>query len=129
MRAVTRGLGMPRPLLLLLFGPGFGPSRSFDGVREVYQARLRAGADAGRFAPSPADPSADPKGWRDGVMASWNEASDGLERAVGGWSERALDFLRLPHPLLGKLRVREMLFFSLYHEAHHLRLVAERIGR
>jgi hypothetical protein len=33
---------------------------------------------------------------------------------------------RLPHPLLGKLTVREMLFFTVYHNAHHLDQVASR---
>jgi hypothetical protein len=36
------------------------------------------------------------------------------------WSEDDLDNHRLPHPLLGKLTVREMLFFTLYHIQHHM---------
>ncbi len=29
----------------------------------------------------------------------------------------------LPHPLLGKLTIREMLYFTIYHVAHHKELV------
>ncbi len=50
----------------------------------------------------------------------------GLVGKIPGWSEAALDRYRLPHPLLGKLTVREMLFFTLYHNAHHLDQVAGR---
>jgi hypothetical protein len=31
-----------------------------------------------------------------------------------------LDRLRLPHPGLGLLTVREMLLFTLYHNTHHV---------
>jgi hypothetical protein len=34
----------------------------------------------------------------------------------------------MPHPLLGKLTVREMLLFTLYHNLHHVQNVARRKG-
>ncbi len=60
------------------------------------------------------------------VLGSWREAVSGLAAKVPGWSEHALDLYRLPHPLLGKLTVREMLLFTVYHNAHHLEQVASR---
>jgi hypothetical protein len=48
---------------------------------------------------------------------------------MGGWSERQLDRIRLPHPVLGKLSVREMLFFTLYHNQHHIEAVKRRLTR
>jgi uncharacterized damage-inducible protein DinB len=51
-----------------------------------------------------------------------------LVRAAGRWSERALDARQLPHPLLGKLTVREMLFFTLYHNRHHVDVVKRRMA-
>ena len=38
--------------------------------------------------------------------------------------EKQLDAYLLPHPLLGKLTLREMLYFTIYHVEHHGRLVA-----
>lgn len=49
-----------------------------------------------------------------------------LVEALRKWNEKSLDKLRLPHPLLGKLTVREMTFFTLYHDRHHLRSVRQR---
>ena len=43
------------------------------------------------------------------------------------WGELALDRYRLPHPLLGRLTVREMLLFTLYHSVHHFNLVSTRV--
>jgi hypothetical protein len=31
-----------------------------------------------------------------------------------------MDYHVLPHPLLGPLSVREMLFFTVYHNTHHV---------
>ena len=35
------------------------------------------------------------------------------------FSEKQLDTFILPHPLLGKLTLREMLYFTIYHAEHH----------
>src|SRR3954463_11541816 len=45
-RAVTRGLEMPRWLLWLRFGPAGAPPRTFSGLRDAYGARLAAGGRA-----------------------------------------------------------------------------------
>lgn len=39
------------------------------------------------------------------------------------YSEAALDTLCIPHPLLGKLSVREMFYLMSYHPLHHLKQI------
>lgn len=123
-------LGLPKLLLGLRFGRGASASRRFAELRELYRTTLReTGATAGRFAPTPqaAPPdAAAAEAFQREVLARWRGAVTGLTRRVPGWSEAALDRYRLPHPLLGKLTVREMLFFTVYHNAHHLDQVASR---
>jgi hypothetical protein len=126
---LVRALGMPKPFLFLLFGPQRRDSRTFPDLREVYRAKLASGGTAGRFAPSPQPAPADPEAWRTQVIATWHGAHEALLPQIAPWKEPALDRYRLPHPLLGRLSVREMLFFTLYHNAHHLRLVASRVKR
>jgi len=41
---------------------------------------------------------------------------------------QSLDKFMLPHPLLGKLAVREMLFFTMYHNLHHVNNVRRQRG-
>ncbi len=126
-RALISGLSLPNLALGFMFGRSPDPSRSFPVVREVYRARLQIGGSAGRFAPSARPLPADPGAWQSEVLSSWSKTASALRGAATGWAEPALDRYRLPHPLLGRLTVREMLFFTLYHDAHHLNLVASRV--
>jgi DinB family protein len=125
-RAVARALSLPRLFALVAFGPAFRPSRPYAEVVETYRAALAAGGRAGRFAPAPRTPPADLEEWREEIMRHREEAARALVRGLERWSERALDRCRLPHPLLGKLTVREMLFFTLYHNLHHVHVVERR---
>lgn len=125
---LVRALGLPKLVLRFKFGRSASPSRTFPVIREVYRSRLQAGGTAGRFAPSPQPIPSDPESWRLQVLESWRGAASALHARVPGWSEAALNRYRLPHPLLGPLTVREMLFFTLYHNAHHLNLVASRVA-
>ncbi|WP_145979260.1 DinB family protein [Gemmatimonas phototrophica] len=128
MRAVTQGLQLPRVVLLVAFGRATAPSRPYAAVREVYRARLAQGASAGRFAPRPHAAPSNPEDARARTMAAHAAAVASLCDAVERWPERALDARRLPHPLLGRLTVREMLFFTLYHNRHHLENVQRRFA-
>ena len=48
-------------------------------------------------------------------------------KRIESWSrEKQLDHFLLPHPLLGKITLREMLFFSAYHIQHHTKLLEDR---
>ncbi|MDX1501969.1 MAG: NTP transferase domain-containing protein [Thermoanaerobaculia bacterium] len=125
-RPVAAALRRSRLVLGLLFGRGRSDSRAFDEVVEVYREALGQGAQAGRYAPSRREELPPPEEWQRTVVEGWQTAGRELERAIGGWSEGALDRYRLPHPLLGKMTVREILFFTLYHNAHHARRVHER---
>jgi len=127
-RAVTVGLCLPRWLLAVRFGWARSPSRSFDALHAVYLERLAQGASAGRFAPSARQASPDPEGQRREIVSRHRVALNELHRAAEHWPERALDRRLLPHPALGKLTVREMLFFTLFHYRHHLVLVQGRLA-
>lgn len=127
-RAVTRGLGMPRLVLWLLFGRARHVSRSYGTLVAAYKARLRAGGQAGRFAPAPKVVTGDPAAWRREVLGAHRAAVLELVSRIGRWSRADVDRLQLPHPILGKLTVREMLMFTLYHNQHHLYVVARRRG-
>jgi hypothetical protein len=123
---LTRVLRWPRPILGLLFGRHREPGLAFADVRRRYQTALAAGGQAGRFAPRVQAPPADLASGQDAILSRLSATVHAVQMAVQRWPEPALDQYRLPHPLLGRLTVREMLAFSVYHHAHHLRRVAER---
>jgi hypothetical protein len=120
-------LAMPRFVILGMFGWSRRGSHSYRALREIYLRALDDGGQAGRFAPSPRPLPADAEHYRDEVLAEWQRTSDELLVEIARWPEASLDRCRLPHPLLGKLSVREMLFFTLYHNSHHLNLIASRV--
>lgn len=126
-RPISSALRLPRLALRLLFGRARAPSRSYTALQADYLAGLSGGAQAGRFAPRPlsAVEDANAEHTRAMVMAHHASAVESLCRAAERWPEASLDALRLPHPLLGRLTVREMLAFTLYHNVHHVH-VAER---
>ena len=127
-RPVVRALSLPRPVLLVRFGLTLRSSRSYSQVRETYLGALAAGVTAGRFAPAPEPVADDPEAARRALMERRDVVATGLESALGSWSAWSLDRFRLPHPALGSLTVREMLFFTLYHNLHHVQNVARRLA-
>jgi DinB family protein len=124
-RPVAKALSSPRIMLRLLFGWPRRESVTFDELRTRYQSLLAAGGKAGRFAPSP-HVETDRKAWRAKIMDEHHVVQQQLTAAVSRWPEKQLDRYQLPHPLLGKLTVREMLFFTIYHQSHHREVVERR---
>ena len=126
---LVNALKLPRLVLALRFGRHSGPSRSFTDLRDRYLALIAAGAKAGRFTPKEEASPANPTDRRQEILSSWTSATVDLTNVAAEWPEDALDRYQLPHPLLGTITVREMLAFTVFHTAHHLRRVAERSER
>jgi hypothetical protein len=125
-RPVAKALTAPKLFLRFKFGKPRRPSVSYEELCTRYRALLAAGGQAGPFAPS-SHRESDPEVWRRGILESHAQVQRDLKQAIGRWSEGNLDTLQLPHPLLGNLTVREMLFFTLYHQRHHIDVVARHL--
>lgn len=57
------------------------------------------------------------------IIASIQQQLNAINDLLGQYSEEELDNLVLPHPLLGKLTIREMLYLMSYHPLHHQRQI------
>jgi hypothetical protein len=125
-RPVATALRLPRIALLALFGPATRGSRTLEALVDDYRGVLAAGGRAGRFAPRPLRGDSDPGVVRERLMSDKRTADAMLSARAEAWSESALDRCRLPHPLLGKITLREMLFFTLHHGVHHVANVERR---
>jgi len=124
-KPVVMALRLPRFLPRLLFGKTNAPSRHYENIVQLYHDILAGGAQAsGKYAPKPVPMPIDPVNFQRTKVATLTATIQSLAKAVEPWSEQDLDRLQLPHPLLGKLTVREMLFFTLYHLGHHKDKVA-----
>ena len=127
MRALNRGLRLPLFVLRWRFGRASRPSRSYDAIVAAYRKRLETFDGRNNpFAPATAS-AVDSEAWRATVMNYHATAVGDLVRHTRRISENKLDRIQVPHPLLGNMTLREMLFFMLYHNLHHVRLVASRV--
>lgn len=118
-RPVSMALLLPRWFLRWQFGVPNRTPRTYDALVDRYKEKLAAGGRAGgRFVP----PSV-AGGRVNGMTMKLHALVETLCKRVGGWNEKDLDKYLLPHPLLGKLTVREMLYFTIHHVQHHQALV------
>lgn len=118
-KPLTKGMMLPSFVLRLLFGKANRPSRSYDGLVSRYKEKLANGGKAsGGFIPQTRRPEE-----RDAMLRTLRRQCHLLCERVKGFSEEQLDALIAPHPLLGKLTLREMLYFTAYHVRHHQALL------
>lgn len=108
-------LKMPLPLNGFFFGKAKKPAKNYNELVEVYLSKLKDGAKATkRFIPSRV-----PYSNRINLANKLLKNITGINEAIDKISEKDLDCYVLPHPLLGKLTYREMLYFTIYHAHHH----------
>ncbi|WP_375447251.1 DinB family protein [uncultured Fibrella sp.] len=115
-----------RPIVRLLAGPrdvfgqwGFaeGLPRTYEAVDELYRQVLGKGVKAPvNLSPRPDDVPED----KATMLARLNDTYLALAEQVANWSENELDRYQIPHPALGLISVRDMLYFVTIHTQHHI---------
>jgi len=121
-KPLTKGLAFPRLVLRFKFGRVKQPSRDYEGKIAFYQDGLKKGGRAtGGYVPRETKAVE-----KDKMIDRFKGEIDGLIKAIECWNDSKLDKAQLPHPLLGNLTVREMLYFTIYHMEHHLNILKER---
>ena len=129
--AVAKGFAVPRIILHIRYGRSRSSGRSYSALRDDYRARLAAGGRAsGPFVPNRDDLSAaQGEVRRHELLARWRRINGRLRKTLESWDEEDLDTIRLPHPLLGKITAREMIYFTVYHSEHHVAATKKRLPR
>jgi len=123
--ALNFGLAVPKFLLSLYVGKANRPTRDYDAVIAKYRLKLEAGGKAvGRFIPKAVN-----TGHKTKLIQKLNREVDSMCEKIGRYNEQQLDDYILPHPLMGKLTIREMLYFTIYHVEHHQKLTLKNLGR
>lgn len=114
-------LTTPKPLLKQVFQTTDRPALNYDEVVWRYQRSLSNGARASL----PFQPRLSLLPLRNIVLQLWANSCHALETAIGRCTEEELDACLVPHPILGKITLRELLFFTIYHIRHHLRTIKQ----
>ncbi len=121
-KPIILALKAPRLGLRSVFGKAEHASRTYAEICKAYEEEIARGAQAsGRFLPDQHMPvqAEEQKGH---LLEQFHEANRALLAALEKWQDAELDRYQLPHPILGKLTLREMLFFTNYHIVQHARL-------
>lgn len=114
-KPLVQVFSMDKEAIAQMFGRSDRSSRTYDALFADYLQKLNEGGKApGRFVPEPV--SAD-------QQKLLNEKLDKLVKElcakIETFTEEELDGLFIPHPLLGNLTLREMLYNAICHVEHH----------
>ncbi|WP_323757825.1 DinB family protein [Roseivirga sp.] len=114
-----KGMGLPKFLIKLKFGKANRPSKTFDQLVERYKENLSLGGVASAaFTPQKVDFNQKEK-----LINQLQNNIESINQKLDKWAEAQLDEFIFPHPLLGKITIREMMYFTIHHADHHRNLI------
>nr|WP_315815140.1 DinB family protein [Paraflavitalea speifideiaquila] len=101
------------------------PFRPYPELVEQYQRILATGGKAkGRNIPKHFKATAN----KEELINHWRQFTTIYLQALRkNWKDAQLDHYLVEHPLLGKITLRELCYFTIYHTDHHLEIVQRRI--
>ena len=118
-------LGFPKWVIKLYFKKANRPSKTYEQLVQKYQRKLQEGGRAaGVYVPGPTSARQ-----KQAMCRYINDAVGRLCASLHKYSEAEMDGLVLPHPLLGKITLREMMYFTIYHVQHHHAAAKTNLGR
>jgi hypothetical protein len=117
----TLAYRMPGFILTWIAGKPNRNSRSYEELVAKYQQKLAEGGRAtGRFVP----PAITEAYGKQALMKQWSKAtSKFIQSVTKNCTETNLDDYLVRHPLLGRITLRELGYFTIYHTEHHLKII------
>lgn len=120
---LSQALFLPKFQMKLMFGKANRPSRTYDELVEKYHGKLEKGGKAsGKYIPNTIAFDQ-----RESLSNKVMKIVKKITKQLNSFSEEDLDNFILPHPLIGKLTLREMMYFTIYHVQHHQRIVEKNL--
>ena len=105
---------------LLFFGKLNRPAKNYDEIVEWYHQKLAEGATAtSQFIPE----NISVENAKQTLIQELKKTNEVFLKKVNDFEENDLDKYLIPHPVLGKLTIREMLYFTICHTLHHLKAI------
>lgn len=124
LKPLNRALRIPKPLLRYKFGLSNRDTRTYDEVVERYNRRLSAvGQVVSPYSRNMTPPTIQEK---EEILIALNKQVEVLSKRMSRWKEYDLDRYILPHPLMGRMTIREILMWTAYHAEHHYKILKEK---
>lgn len=116
-KRVNHALSFPKFILRYKFGKANREVRTYETVVQKYKDKLPKNQEkAKKFNAHIKKPNLQE---RKKLLTTLQIQNKKLQHKTKKWSDKNLDNLILPHPLLGKMPVRKMIMFMGYHTEHH----------
>jgi len=114
----TLAYSLPKFFVRWIAGKPNRPSRSYDELKDKYYNKLQNGGVASsRFVPKPIDRSFG----KQKLLISWKKTTAKfVSSLLKNRTEADLDKYLVKHPLLGRITLRELGYFTIFHTEHHL---------
>ncbi len=109
---------LPKFIVRLLAGKPNRTSRTFEELQTKYYNKLADGGRASsRFVPKPKEITY----VKQKLLNNWTTSTTKYLQALKkNRSEDDLDAYLVKHPLLGRITLRELCYFTIFHTQHHL---------
>ncbi len=120
-RAVNKGLEMSKSTILAMFGKNNREERSYQATLDRYNDALAKGLKAPSIFAAATGRVFDKTELIQRFTGELEQLNSHLEK----WDEKSLSDYLLPHPEIGKLTIREMMYFTTFHTIHHLQTLKD----
>jgi len=116
-KLLNKALSMPKFLLKYKFGTSNRTSRTYEEVAKKYNERLAENQEkTKKFNQDLKTPDIEKKYQHISKLQILNKK---LQYKTNKISNKNLDTLVIPHPLMGKMTIREIIMWTAYHTEHH----------
>jgi len=125
LKPLNSAMSMPKFLLKYKFGKADRKVRNFEAIVKRYEERLKEVPEGTTFGPSRNMnvPRIQDKTY---IMDRLHIENKKLVYKLKKWNDKDLDDLILPHPVMGKMPVREILMWTAHHVDHHTKELQEK---
>ena len=122
---MLKALQLPNFIVKWRFGKSNRPSRSYVEVINRYIEKLST-VGPGVVGPfsrvMPTSPSSEATKW----LTELSELNTKINKLTLGYSTKNLETMLLPHPLMGKMTLQEILMWNAYHTEHHINVLKQK---
>jgi DinB superfamily len=118
------GVMMPKIFLKLKFGKPVRESFMFEDFNQLYHQKLDEGYELDKKYEPLVKPG---KGVKEKLIARFETMSTRyMDQLKYYWEEENIDLYQVPHPLLGMISIRELVYFNIIHNTLHYKTMRMR---
>lgn len=119
-----KGLFIPKLISKMMFGKPNHESVPYEVLQETYEQKLKDGAKASKEYIPLIDST---KMTKEELMEKFEYTTTRyLNEIRYYWEDSNMDKYHFPHPILGKITARELMYFNIFHCWHHFNTMRQR---